>query len=184
MIIGKNSDIEVTRQEPIKSFLDVLKNLGSLFKYFTIWILLLDILYLTGVIKGIEFFLIFIHIFIIIFCLYIFYYKYEKFRTKTFSMDITFRGTTLKLIDFIFHYVPLILIIKYILCRKTCVIVNKTNLFLTALVPLIYFIFDTSCQIYFLTTSKCSLYFVSYWLVAMIITLIFSLYTPFCQLKI
>lgn len=182
MLFGKG-DIEVTRHKPIKSFFDVMKNLSSLLRYFTIWILILDILYLTGVIKGIEFFLIFIHVFIIAFCVYIFYYKYQKFRTQTYSMDITFKGITLKLIDFIFHYIPLFLILNYMVCRKKSIIINKLNIILIVLIPLLYFIFESSCGIYFLTISKCYQFYFSYCIILIIISIFLSLYTPFCKLE-
>ena len=43
----KMLDMNVTRYNPPKSILDIKYNISSLFSYFTIWILLLDILYLN-----------------------------------------------------------------------------------------------------------------------------------------
>ena len=47
------SDITIIRYNPPKSLLDIKLNILSLLKYFTIWIIIIDILYLTQKIRNI-----------------------------------------------------------------------------------------------------------------------------------
>ena len=112
------SDLTITRFEPAKSLLDVKLNIISLFKYFTIWILLLDFLYLTQKIQNIEFFLIIVHVFIIIICFQVFYFKIKEFKTYTYSIDLNFKGKLLLLLDLVFHYLPFLIILFYIVRNK------------------------------------------------------------------
>lgn len=165
----EKKEIEVLRHQPIKTYIDFFRNILSLFRYFTIWILILDILYLTGLVKGIEFFLITVHIFIIIFCAYIFYFKFKKFKTHTYSLDMVFRGKMLGVIDFIFHYIPLILIIKYIRCRKIQVRANKINIILGLIIPGLYFLLKDTQTIYFLRESKSFTIYICYLIVVFIV---------------
>ena len=167
--------LELVRYQPITSVKDVFKNIIGLFKYFTIWILVIDILYLTGVVKGIEFFLIIIHIFIILFCAYIFYFKFKKFKTHNYSLDLVFRGKILYVIDFIFHYIPLILIIKYMRCRGLSITLNKINILLALIIPGFYFLLNDARKIYFLRESKSITFYISYLLI------FFTVYFLFCH---
>ena len=57
--------LELKQEEHPQSLLEVKLNLISLFRYFTIWIIFLDILYVLQIIPGIEFFLFWTHICII-----------------------------------------------------------------------------------------------------------------------
>ncbi|MBN21300.1 MAG: hypothetical protein CL678_08425 [Bdellovibrionaceae bacterium] len=171
---SKNQEIEVLRNKPISSYVDVFRNIIGLFRYFTIWMLVIDILYLTGVVKGIEFFLITVHIFIILFCAYIFYFKFKKFKTHTYSLDLVFRGKILGVIDFIFHYIPLILIIKYMRCRGLSVRANKINILLVLIIPGLYFLLNDARTIYFLRESKSFTFFTVYLLA--LFTVYFSFY--------
>lgn len=172
---SKNQELKVLRFQPIRTYVDFFKDILSLFRYFTIWMLAIDILYLTGVLKGIEFFLITTHIFIILFCAYIFYFKIKVFRTHIHSLDLEFRGKKLVFIDFIFHYIPLILIIKYMACRGLSVKAHKTNILMVFIIPGLYFLLFDVSQIYFLRESKCFTFFSVYLLA------FFTIYFSFCH---
>ena len=172
---SKNQELKVLRFQPIRTYVDFFKDILSLFRYFTIWMLAIDILYLTGVLKGIEFFLITTHIFIILFCAYLFYFKFKKFQTHTYSLDLEFRGKMLGIIDFIFHYIPLILIIKYMGCRGLSVRADKTNILIVLIIPGLYFLLFDVSQIYFLRESKCFTFFSVYLLA------FFTIYFSFCH---
>ena len=165
--------LELVRYQPITSVKDVFKNIIDLFKYFTIWMLVIDILYLTGVVQGIELFLITLHIFVLVFCAYLFYYKLKKFKTKIYSLDLIFRGKYLMLIDFLFHYVPLIFIIKSIRSCRIEVKADKLNLILTLLIPLLYIMMVNGQEIYHIEESKSFVLFSVYLLVFYTIYFIF-----------
>ena len=175
MLESKNQELKVLRFQPISSYIDILRNTVSLFRYFTIWMLVIDILYLIGVIKGIEFFLITTHIFIILFCAYLFYFKFKVFRTHIHSLDLEFRGKKLVFIDFIFHYIPLILIIKYMACRELSVRADQTNILLVLIIPGLYFLLFDVSQIYFLKESKCFTFCIIYLLA------FFTIYFSLCH---
>ena len=158
----------ISRYNPPKSILDIKYNVISLFRYFTIWILLLDILYLNSKVKNIEFFLFFIHIFIIIFFAQIFYFQLKEFRTKTYSIDIIFKGKLLLLIDIIFHYIPLILVISYMFRNKLSIVPNRNSMILCFMLPLTYFLLFDIKQVYGFDKNKGLIFYFMY-------TIIFSI---------
>lgn len=164
----KMLDMTVTRYNPPNSILDIKYNIVSLFRYFTIWILLLDILYLNSKIKNIEFFIIFIHIFIIIFCAKIFYFQLKEFRTETYSIDITFKGKLLLLIDIIFHYIPTILVMSYIFRNKLPILPNRNSMILCLLLPLTYYLLFDIKRVYGFDKNKGLVFYFIY-------TIIFSM---------
>ena len=161
-------DMTISRYNPPKSILDIKYNVISLFRYFTIWILLLDILYLNSKVKNIEFFLFFIHIFIIFFCAKIFYFNLKEFRTKTYSIDIIFKGKLLLLIDIIFHYIPLILVISYMFRNKLSIVPNRNSMILCFMLPLTYFLLFDIKQVYGFDKNKGLIFYFMY-------TIIFSI---------
>ena len=128
----------ITRYTQPKSILDLKLNLISFLKYYTIWILLADILYLSGIVKNIELFLIFSHVFIIFFCFQIFYIKPKEFKTCIYSIDIIFKGKYLLLLDLLFHYLPFFLILQNLLRNQKSISINQKSLFLLIFLPTLY----------------------------------------------
>ena len=169
------SDLTITRFEPAKSLLDVKLNIISLFKYFTIWILLLDFLYLTQKIQNIEFFLIIVHVFIIIICFQVFYFKIKEFKTYTYSIDLNFKGKLLLLLDLVFHYLPFLIILFYIVRNKKKININRESIFLIIFLPVLHGICFNTKKIYHTVKKKVVLqYSLFLILVAIIIKLKFS----------
>ena len=142
------SELEIVRFNKSNKVHTFSLNILSLFKYFTIWILFLDILYLGQIIRNIEFFLVFIHLFIIFLCIQIFYFKVKEFHTYTYSTEFIFKGKMLMLIDFIFHYVPLIVILVYISKNSKSIKPTQESIFMLLFLPIVYCISFNTSKIY------------------------------------
>ena len=147
-------DLTISRYEPPRNLLEIKYNLVSLFKYFTIWILSLDILYLNSKIENIEFFLIFIHLGIILFCAKLFYFTLKEFKTNIYSAEIILKGKYLILFDIIFHYIPFFIICYLIRKRGKSIMVNRKSILLCLLLPLTYYLFFDTKKIYGISKKK------------------------------
>ena len=134
----------------------MLITLISFFRYFTMWILLLDVLYIVGIIRGIELTLIYYHLIVIIGSIIfvhiepkmidIKYLVIEKERVKEIEMRL--EGGKLKVIDIIYHYIPFIIILYLVYKSKNRDLINTNNNILNVLIPLSYYLLFDINKIY------------------------------------
>ena len=163
------SGFEVVRYDPPQNLLDVKKNIFSSLKYFTFWVLIIDFLYLTSQIQNIELFLIFSHVLIIIICAYIFYFKTKEFKTSIYSVDVILKGKVLILFDFLFHYLPLILVLNYIWKNSKSIVVNENSILMILIIMLGYYLTFDTYKIYTLSKQESIPIFIIYTLIFVIL---------------
>lgn len=130
--------LELKQKEHPQSLLEVKLNLISLLRYFTMWIIILDILYVLQIIPGIEFFLFWTHICIIFIFFQNFYFKAKEFDTEIYSYKIKIKGNNLILFDILFHYVPLILLCYYFQRNNIQIKFNTKSMFMLVFLPVLY----------------------------------------------
>tara|TARA_B100000963_G_C22506744_1_gene616373 strand:+ start:297 stop:833 length:537 start_codon:yes stop_codon:yes gene_type:complete len=160
---------EVVRYDPPQNLLDVKKNIFSSLKYFTFWVLIIDFLYLTSQIQNIELFLIFSHVLIIIICAYIFYLKTKEFKTSIYSADVILKGKVLILFDFLFHYLPLILVLNHMWKNSKSVVVNEKSILMILIIMLGYYLTFDTYKIYTLSKQEGIPIFVIYTVIFVIL---------------
>ena len=111
----------------------MLITLISFFRYFTMWILLLDVLYIIGIIRDIELTLIYYHLIVIIGSI-IFVHIIQKMidvkyllmeDKKIKELEMRLEGNKLKILDIIYHYLPFIIILYLVYKNKNKNLINK-----------------------------------------------------------
>ena len=105
-------DIQITYKKEITTILDYFILVLELMKYYTLWNLILVILYFSGYLQDSLYALLLFQIAVILCTIYIFYIKKKPMRFNTDYIKIKITGKPLLLLDFIFHYIPLILILS------------------------------------------------------------------------
>ena len=151
----------------------ILLNLLGLLKYYTFWVISLEILYYSGIIKNCELSLVFLHL-IVLLGSFIFVYIHPKY------LDIEFYDKNLNIIknrlvgkeliifDIIFHWLSFIILLLIISKKKDL----KNNNLMNILIPLSYYLIFDIKKIY---KFKNIHIFISIIIVIMFI-LIFSLF--------
>lgn len=113
----------------------------SLLRYFTFWVLGLELLYYLGYIKNIEITLIFLHIIVLIGS-----YIFVKIKPKKLDVELhttnklikyTFKNTELLFFDMLFHWIPFIILLIVILKKNDTL---KNNNYLNLMIPLLYYV--------------------------------------------
>ncbi len=112
----------------------------KLLMYFTTWILIMSTLYHLGEFQEYYLDLVFLHIFISALTLYIVYVEPREFTLDLGTNKIVLSGIKLKIVDFIIHHLPLILL----LCRGG---VYKKN-YLFFILPIFYRLTHNPMKIY------------------------------------
>lgn len=129
--------------------IDIIILFLSLFRYFTVWILLIDLLYYLGLIKNIEVSLIFLHTIVLVYSIIFVYISPKKINIELYNskqeFNILLEGKKLIIIDIIFHWIPFIILL-YIINKNNGKLGN--NNILNVILPLIYIIFFDIEEIY------------------------------------
>ena len=119
---------------------DVLLFLKKLYKFFTIWVLTLTLLYFLGDLEDYYFDLVILHFMISCLTLYIVYIHPKKIVIDLGFYKKELVGRQLRIMDFIFHHLPLILLLA-----------NPSKLkkkYVMILLPLIYRLFVNPMTVY------------------------------------
>tara|TARA_B100001093_G_C26401987_1_gene831700 strand:+ start:104 stop:577 length:474 start_codon:yes stop_codon:yes gene_type:complete len=133
-------DIKIIYKKEMKTVLDYFLVLFEMMKYYTMWNIITVILYFSGYFQDSLYTILLFQIAIIICTIYIFYIKKRPMLFNTKYIEIKITGKTLLFLDFIFHYIPLILIISKF---KKLNPSRKKNYYILSL-PFIYLLlFDT-----------------------------------------
>ena len=154
---------------PPKSVLEVKLNLISLLKFFSLWIIILDILYVFKKIHRIEFFLFWTHISIIFLFFQNFYFKSKELNTEIYSYKIKIKGNYLILFDILFHYVPLILLCIYFYKHKIKVTNTPESMFMLVFLPVLYTLLFDIRKVYNLDKNRVLSYYCLFMLIVIII---------------
>lgn len=112
----------------------------KLLVYFTTWVLIMSTFYHFGEFQEYYLDLVFLHIFISILTLYIVYVEPREFTLDLGTKKIVLYGRKLKIVDFIIHHLPLILL----LCRGGA---YKKN-YLFFILPIFYRLTHNPMKIY------------------------------------
>jgi len=109
---------------------DIILILKKSFRYFTIWVLFLGLIFQMGGLQEFYFDILFLHLLMSILSFYLVYIYPKKIIIDLEIKNFELTGNTLILLDLIFHHLPTILIIL------TGGVKNKSFLF--PLLPLLY----------------------------------------------
>lgn len=120
---------------------DTLIFIVSILKYFTFWVIGLDLLYYFDYIKDVEITLIFLHILVLV-SSYKFVNIYPKLLdielyTKDKIIKYRFKDNELRFLDLLFHWMPFIILMIVLLRKKDKL---KNNNFLNIIIPLFYYL--------------------------------------------
>lgn len=134
------TDIIITYKKKINTILDCFILLLELLKYYTLWNIILVLLFFSGYIQDSLYTLLLYQIAIILCTIYIFYIKKKPMRFNTKYVEIKITGKALLVLDFIFHYIPLLFIVSKFKKKKPSRKINNIYFIL----PLLYlFLYDT-----------------------------------------
>jgi hypothetical protein len=134
-------DLILLEDTPYTSIKDYILGFISLYKYFTFWIITINILYLLGYLKNFYNSIIFLNIIVLVgTTILLIKYKW-KIHVKIHKKKMILKDNLYRLINFFTHYFLFILVINK---GGT----DKKNLLLGILLPIIYLVFFNTYHIY------------------------------------
>jgi hypothetical protein len=139
--------IKIVEENKLNTLKEKILFIISFFRYFTLWVIILDIIYYLGLIKNIELSLIYLHIFVIICSFYIFYLKKEELIIKLYKLEFKLKKKFVVILDFIFHWLPLLILFGYIYIKNKK-IKNTFNVLFLLLTPILYLLINDPLKYY------------------------------------
>ena len=140
-------DIKYLKWKKPESLGELIRLIYSFFWYFTLWALVLELLYYLGVIKNIELTLIIFHIIVLIGSYYIFNFKKKDIIVKLYNFELSLSRKYLVLSDIVLHWITFLLLI-FVIFRKKRNIIGTLNIKLLVLFPLAYLILNNPIDVY------------------------------------
>jgi hypothetical protein len=134
-------DLIIIEEQPYTSIKDYILAIISLYKYFTFWVLTVNILYLLGYLKNFYSSILFLNIIVLVGAT-ILLIKYKwKIHVRIHKKKMILKDNLFRLINFFAHYFFFILVLN-----KGGI--NKNNLLWGILLPILYLIFFNTYHLY------------------------------------
>ena len=133
-------DLIIIEEQQYTSIKDYVLGIISLYKYFTFWVLTVNILYLLGYLKNFYSSILFLNIIVLVgTTVLLIKYKW-KFNVMIHKKKMILKDNLYRLINFFAHYFFFILVLNKGGCKK--------NNLLGILLPIIYLIFFNTYHLY------------------------------------
>lgn len=134
-------DLILLKDEPYTSIKDYVFGIISLYKYFSFWVLTVNILYLLGYLKNFYSSVLFLNIIVLVGTTIILIKYKWRFETIIHKKKVIIKDNLYRLVHFFAHYFFFILVLN-----KGGI--KKNDLLLGILLPIIYLIFFNTYHLY------------------------------------